>query len=457
MMKDLTNGSIFRHLLKLSASLMVNMLAGTLYTLVNFFWLGKLGPEAQAAVALAGSPIILVMTMAPIMTVGARVLVSHAVGGQEKGQAVRIFNEVFGAALIALCIVGLFAWLYRHHFGEWLTPDAHTSALIADLLYWYIPAMVIQIPSAIMGSALGGSGRMRPSMVAQLVSVAINLVVSPLLIFGWMGLPRMGVTGAGLASFISSLAAMGVLTAHFFGPNAYMTFDLRYWIARPIMLWRAIKIGLPVGMQNAVIGCYMLVVIQLLRPFGPDEQAALGIGQRVLQSAMMPLIALSSANSILAGQNFGAKLGARVRETFRVSTVTSLVAMPLVFLLIQIFNRPICEAFSSDQTVISGAMSYLSITSFTLIPMSVIFACFGTLTGMGNTKASLVTEVITSIMLIVPALALSFHPDFSPAWMWELMVASSVAEMLIGLFFLRLEFRKILDFEAAQPSRECPG
>ena len=454
-MRDLTDGSTLRHLLRLSASLMVNMLAGTLYTLVNFFWLGKLGPEAQAAVALAGSPILIVMTLAPIMTVGARVLVSHAVGGKEKNQAVRVFNEVFGAALIALSVVGFVAWLVRNHFGAWLTPDVRTSELIAQLLYWYIPAMVIQIPSAIMGSALGGSGRMRPSMVAQLVSVFVNLVLSPILIFGWLGLPRLGVTGAGLASFISSVAAMVVLTPHFMGPNAYMTFDVRYWMARPVMLWRAVKIGLPVGLQNAVIGLYMLVVIQLLRPFGPDEQAALGIGQRVLQSAMMPLIALSSATSVLAGQNFGAKLGARVRETFRISAFTGLLVMPVVFLLIQIFNRPICEAFSNDPRVIEGTMNYLRITSFSLFPLSVVFACFGTLTGMANTRASLITEVITSIMLVGPALLLSFHPDFSPSWMWDLMVVSSVAEMLIGLLLLRAEFRKSLDFPVVAEPLEC--
>ncbi|GLQ87660.1 MATE family efflux transporter [Dyella flagellata] len=455
-MRDLTKGSVVRHLLQLSASLMVNMLAGTLYTLINFFWLGKLGADAQAAVALAASPITIVMTLAPVMTVGARVLISHAVGGQEKDQAVRVFNEVFGAALILLSVVGFCAWLCRRQFGELLTPDLKTATLIADLLYWYIPSIAIQIPSAVMGSALGGSGRMRPSMVAQLVSVLANIVISPLLIFGWLGFPRLGVVGAGLASFVSSLAAMLVLATHFIGAKAYMRFDLRCWISRPLILWKAFKIGLPVGLQNAVIGCYMLVVIQLLRPFGPAEQAALGIGQRLLQSSLMPLIALSSATSVVVGQSFGAKLGTRVRESFRTSAVIGFVVTPLMFVLAQLFARPICAAFSSDPAVIDGATSYLRITSFNLFPMVAIFSCFGTLTGMGNTKASLITEVITSLMLIVPAWMLSFRPGFTPAWMWDLMVICSVAEMAIGLLFLRAEFRKKLDFGISQQPLECP-
>ncbi|WP_266156569.1 MATE family efflux transporter [Dyella silvatica] len=456
-MKDLTQGSMIRQLLNLASAMIVNMIAGTLYTLVNFFWLGKLGPKAQAAVALAGSPIMIVLTLVPIITVGARVLISQAVGAKDQALANRIFNETFGAAVILMALAGCLAWIFRGTFGALLTPDGETSLLITQLLLWYIPSIAIQVPSAVMGAALGGTGNMRASMLAQLVSVMVNLIVSPLVIFGWLGFPKLGIVGAGAASFASTLAALAILGFYFIGKTDYLKFQPMRWFSKPLVLWRAFKIGLPVGIQSAVLACYMLLVLQLLRPFGPSEQAAMGIGQRLIQSAIMPIVALSSATSVVAGQNFGAKLGHRVRECFRASITIGFIATPLMFIVAQLFAQSICKAFSDDPQVVANTVTYLRIMSFNLFPLTVILSCFGTLTGLGNTRASLITVIVSSILMIVPAWALSFHPDFNPSWMWELMLASSIAEMIMGLTFIRAEFRKRLYVAQSPAALECPS
>ncbi|MCG8399135.1 hypothetical protein LWS67_21855, partial [Bacillus atrophaeus] len=79
--------------------------------------------------------------------------------------------------------------------------DADTTAYALAYLHWFIPSMALQFPLMIMGSALGGTGNMKPGTLAQIGSAILNMVLAPLLIFGWLGLPRLGVAGAGLATF----------------------------------------------------------------------------------------------------------------------------------------------------------------------------------------------------------------------------------------------------------------
>lgn len=451
-MEDLTQGSIYKRLIDLASAMTVNMLAGILYTLTNFFWLGELGVKAQAAVALASGPISIVMTMIPIITVGARVLISQSVGAKNQDGAGRVFNEAFGASMLIMGVVGFGTWLGRAWFALLLTPDAETAELIRALLCWYIPSIAIQVPSATMAAAIGGTGNMRASMLAQLVSVGINIATSPFLIFGWAGLPALGIAGVGLASLISSVASVAVLSIYFLGAGNYLAFRPAQWFGRPDVLWRAFRIGLPVGIQSGVLALYLVVIIQFLRPFGPSEQAAFGIGQRLMQSATLPLIALSGAASVVVGQCFGAGLDQRIRECIRAAMVLGLIATPVMFAAIQLFAQTISGIFSNDPAVIADATKYLRIVSLNLFPLAIALCCFGALTGLGNTRASLFAVIASSALLVLSCWLASYSPAFRPTWIWSLMIASSVLEMLLGLAFLRAEFRKRLSSPATAPT-----
>lgn len=441
-MEDLNKGSVLRKLLNISGAVLVNTTAGVLFTLINFFWLGRLGLKAQAAVALASGPVSVVLTLVPIITVGSRVLISQAVGAKDPVRANRIFNETFGASFIVMVIVGLGAWFARARFGELLTPDRETASMISDLLCWYIPAIVVQIPSATMAAALGGTGNVKAAMLAQLLSVGVNIVISPIVIFGWLGLPALGIFGSGVASFISALSSAAVLSIFIGGGANYLRMIPNFWLSRPHMLWQAFRVGLPIGMQGGILAIYLIVVIQILRPFGPSEQAAFGIGQRLMQAGIMPIVALSSAVSLMAGQGFGAGLSARIRQSFTTALGIGFVVVPLIFLGAQIFAVPIVKAFTNDSAVNADTVRYLRIVSFNLFPLTVSLCCFGVLTGLGNTRASLITVTVSSVLMLVPTWGLSLHPGFRPSWVWILMVASSCVETVMALLFMRAEFRK---------------
>jgi Na+-driven multidrug efflux pump len=170
-------------------------------------------------------------------------------------------------------------------------------------------------------------------------------------------------------------------------------------------------------MEAGVVGGYLLIITLLIRRFGPVEQAAFGIGQILFQAGIIPLLALSGAASVVAGQNFGARLGARVRRSFNAAVGIGLVLTPILWLILQAIPHWMPTFFSNDPAVIEGGVRFLRIASFSLIPNSVVFMAFAVLAGLGNTKASLITSSAHVVLVVVPAYFLAQQRDFSPDWL----------------------------------------
>src|SRR5829696_4504982 len=154
-------------------------------------------------------------------------------------------------------------------------------------------------------------------MVVQTATVILNIVLAPVLIFGWGTGLELGVAGAALSTLIA--IAIGVLwmVVYFLPADAYLRFSFRDWAPR-LDIWRdMLKIGLPAGAEFAFMAVYLMIVYVIAKPFGSAAQAGFSIGMRVVQSLFMPVVALGFAVAPVAGQNFGAGRGDRVKQVFK--------------------------------------------------------------------------------------------------------------------------------------------
>ena len=136
--------------------------------------------------------------------------------------------------------------------------------------------------------------------------------------FGWGTGHPLGVAGTAIASFVAVVVGVLGLIAYVVRKRGYLEFVRREWPPRLAMWGRMLAIGLPAGAEFALMGIYMAVIYSITRRFGAGAQAGFGIGLRVIQAGFMPVVALGFAVSPVAGQNFGARLGERVRATFRI-------------------------------------------------------------------------------------------------------------------------------------------
>ena len=182
------------------------------------------------------------------------------------------------------------------------------------------------------------------------------------------------------------------------------------------------------------------------RPFGAAAQAGFGIGGRLLQACFLPVVALGFAVSPVAGQNFGARQAARVRQTFRDAAAMASAAMLGFAILAQLVPTPIVRFFSTDPRAIAVGVEYLRIVAWNFVPSGIVFVSSSMFQAMGNTIPSLLTSSARIGLVAVPVLLLARLPTFELRWVWYISVASVVVQLALNLLLLRREFRLRLNW-----------
>jgi putative MATE family efflux protein len=440
-MEDLTTGSLSRHLMKTASFMLVTMVFQTLYFLVDLYWVGRLGKEAVAGVAIAGNLMFVVLALTQMLGVGTTALVSHAVGRKDRDAARRVFNQSQVLSVVAGLLFFVLAMAGHGAYARGLAADDVTATLATHYLTWFIPAMSMQFALVAMSAALRGTGNFKPGMVVQTATVLINIILAPVLMFGWgFGRP-MGVAGAAIASLIAVTIGVAWLSRYFVKADAFLQFD-RTAATPDVALWkRLLSIGLPAGAEFGLMAVYLLIVYIISRPFGAAAQAGFGIGLRIVQALFMPVIALGFAVAPVAGQNFGARQGARVKQTFREGALMASGVMLVCGAICYLVPEPLIRIFSSDPQVVAVGSEYLRITSWNFIASGIIFVASSTFQAMGNTLPALATSTMRILLVAIPAFIVSRWPGFDLQWIWYLSVGSIVVQMMASLLLLRREFR----------------
>src|SRR5688500_6409594 len=208
-----------------------------------------------------------------------------------------------------------------------------------------------------------------------------------------------------------------------------------------------LAIGLPAGFEFGVTALYLVLVYTLARPFGAAAQAGFGIGMRIIQAGFMPVVALGFSVAPVAGQNFGARHGERVKSTFRDAAWMATGVMVLFAIACHVAPQAMVAAFSTDPAVIAVGAEYLRIISWNFVASGLIFVASSMFQAMGNTIPSLVASGVRIGLLSIVALMLARRPDFQLRWIWYLSVATELVQLSLAMWFLRHEFSRRLRWE----------
>ena len=448
-MKDMTEGSVTKHLLQMSAFLFVSMLAQTLYLLADLYWVGSLGKEAIAAVGLSSTLMMVVLAVTQTLGVGTTTVISHAAGQKDRPRAELVFNQSFVLSMLVGLALSLCAFLLRDWYGKSISADALTAALTKSYLFWFIPALMLQFPLVALGSALRATGIVKPAVAVQVLSVLLNILLAPLLIFGLGPLPKLGVGGAALATFLSVLVANVLLAVYYVRSYRYLRFRVSLLGPQGKIWWAMLKVGLPAGAEFALMSVYIMLVYVIIRRFGAEAQAGFGVGARVMQAMFLPAMALSFAVGPVVGQNFGGRRADRVRSSFYSALGISTVMMVLLTLIAQIAPQALIRVFSKDPGVIAFGSDYLRIISLNFVAVGIVFTTSSVFQGIGNTVPPLVSSMTRLLLFAGPAVVLSARPDFQIRYVWYFSVGSILIQAIVNFLLLQREFRKKLVFDEA--------
>jgi putative MATE family efflux protein len=448
-MRDLTKGSITSHLLSMGLFIAIAMLVQTAYFLVDLYFVSRLGDAAIAGVGSAGTATFIILGLTQMLGAGTVALVAQAAGRKDQAAANLVFNQ--SVLLSILCgVAALLAGLLVT--GPFLravaaSPEA-ASAGIA-YLYAYTPGLALQFAVVALGSALRGTGIVKPTMLVQMLSVLVNIVLAPILIAGWGTHHPLGTFGAGLASSIAVTLGVLLLWAYFQRLEHYVRIDARLLRPHGPSIRGILNIGLPAGGEFFMMFVILTAIYWVIRGFGPAAQAGFGIGGRVMQAMFLPVMALAFGTTPLAGQNYGAGQPGRVRAVFRHAVLLSSVLMAVLTLVCQWRPALFIQAFTTAPQAVAVGAEYLRVISWNYIATGLIFTCSGMFQALGNAWPSLLSSACRLFTFVLPAVWLSGQPGFTLTQLWRLSVATVTLQALMSTLLLLREFRRRLG--AARP------
>jgi putative MATE family efflux protein len=386
-----------------------------------------------------------------MLGVGTVALVAQAAGAKDQAQANLVFNQ--SVLLSALCgaatlIAGI---LVTGPYLRAVSADEATARAGIAYLYAYTPGLALQFAVVALGSALRGTGIVRPTMLVQMLTVVVNIVLAPVLIAGWGTQRPLGTAGAGLASSLAIGVGVLLLWIYFVRLEHYVGLSSKLWRPQWATIRRILNIGLPAGGEFFMMFVILGVIYWVIRGFGPAAQAGFGIGGRMMQALFLPVMALAFGATPLAGQNFGARHYERVRATFWHAALLSSVLMLGLTLVCQLRPQLFIQGFSRQPDVVAVGAEYLRIISWNFVATGLIFTCSGLFQALGNTWPSLLSSASRLLTFALPALWLSTRPGFTLTQVWHLSVATVALQALTSLWLLRREFRRKLRAAAILP------
>jgi putative MATE family efflux protein len=383
-------------------------------------------------------------------------LIAQAVGRKDQADANLVFNQSVLFALACAIATLLGGYALTDVYVRQIAADAATQREGVSYLYWFLPGLALGFAQVVMGSALRGTGIVKPTMAIQALTVLVNTALAPVLIAGWGTGYAMGVAGAGLASTISIALGVALLGWYFLRLEKYVSFQQSMWRPRLAVWKRMLDVGLPAGGEFALLFIYMGVVYWVISGFGAAAQAGFGIGSRVMQAIFLPAMAIAFAAGPIAGQNFGARQSARVRETFAKATLLSSAVMVLVTLFFQWRPEVLIAFFTTEAEAQAVGATFLRIISWTFLAQGVVFTCSGMFQGLGNTKPALLSSGLRLAVFVPLAVWLSKQPGFHLEQLWYTSVGTVAFQALVSYLLLRREFGKRLP-AAAAPSAATPA
>jgi len=432
----LTRGSIPRNLLNLALPLVAANLLQTTFNLVDMLFVGRLGPQAIAAVSLAGVLMMFLMTIAIGLATGTQAMISRFIGAKKPEEA--------EAVAIQSLLLGLFSSLFLSLLG--LSLSRFLLMLIGakgDVLFignGYLQVMFSGIYTVfllfLVSAIFQGVGNTVTPMRILLSSTILNIGLDPLLIFGLWFFPHWGVKGAAAATVTAR--GMGMLVGIYllFRGRSGIYLHLRKVRVDLGMMWRIIRIGVFASLQAILRNISQIIIARIVASFGTYAIAAYGIGMRVRMVVMMPGFGLAAATAVLVGQNLGAGDPRRAERSGLVSVLLYGLFMICAGGLFFGFARPIISAFNPHPDVVRIGGSYLHILTLSFVFLGAAIVLSRAMNGAGDTISPMVITGFALLVLRIPLCLFLSHSQGTTG-IWVGLALSDLANGLITFVWFR--------------------
>lgn len=434
-------------MLTMSLPAILSMMVQALYNIVDSIFVSRIGEKALTAVSLAFPiQLIIVATFLGIGT-GVNSLISRKIGENDINSAANAAEHGFllnGVLYIVIALGGIF---FADNFIGLFTKDVeivnYGTSYIKVIMLFSFGRLFAQAAM----STLQGTGEMVKPMKAQLIGAISNIILDPILIFGLLGFPAMGVLGAAVATVIAQVISMVYIITTLFKGDNYIKLDLKKFKYSSSIIKQIMIVGLPVAAMQGLASIMLTGLNLILASFDETAVAVMGVYFKLQSLVFMPIFGLSQGTMPIIGYNFGAKNKERLMGALKIGIGAAVVFMTMGMIVFQIFPVKLLSLFNStlEMTEIGVVAFRIISLGFPLAAASIMISV--SFQGMGDAYISLIVSFIRQIIVLLPAsYILGQIAGLNAVW-FGFLISEAVALVIVVYFFRKAYKTKLLAWE----------
>lgn len=435
----LTHGNIRKELWSLAWPTMLSIFFYTLYNLVDAYWVSKLSPEAIAAVSISQITLFIMISLGFGITVGSGVIMGMHIGAKNMQEAERILGQSFVLSALLAIFFTIIALVFRNQL---LTLSGASGAIFAPALEYYTiisaGSILLFLMMAIM-FAFNSQGDTHTLTKFFAISTLTNAILDPIMIFGLLGFPAMGISGAALATLISQLIFIVMALHSLSKPHRVTRFRFRNLTFQWESVKKVLDIGFPAALTQIIfpIGLALLTYILSLTFLEPGA-IAFSLGTRIEFFAYLPAIGFGFAGMALMSQNIGAKNIERAKQTFHKALKYAFAGAAGLGIIAILFSSLLIKAFTSDPTVTQYTSSYMWIVGLSYGFLAALLVEASAFQSIGRSWPGFWIYLIRVAALIIP-LSYLFSNTFnlSITWVWIAVAIGNIVPSIAGYFWIK--------------------
>ena len=441
MQRSLTEGSIRIGLFRFAVPILFANILQSLNGSVNSIWVGRyLGEAALTATSNANTVMFLLIGAAFGVALAATILIGQCIGANDIAETKRVIGTsatFFAGISLAMAIAGLI--LCRPLLIAMGTPADSLPLAVAYMRVIFLALPFLYLYAFVM-AVLRGAGDSKTPFYFMLLSVGIDIVLNPVFIFGVGPIPRMGIAGSALATFVAQAVSLYALIRHLYRRHHILCLhreELRLLRLDWSVVGTLVRKGIPMSAQMLVMSLSGVLMITLVNRFGVDTTAAFGAALQIWNYIQMPAFAVGMAVSAMTAQNVGAGKWQRVPSIARTGVLYNVLLTGSVAALIELLNRQVFGLFlpsGSGALDIAAHMNHIVTGSFIFFGISVTL--FGVVRATGAVMAPLLILTLSLLVVRFP-LAEVFLGRYQVDAIWWSFPVSSVLSAFLALLYYK--------------------
>ncbi len=443
---NLLKDKIPRLVRKLAIPASIGTLFQTLYNIVDTFYAGKISPEALSALSKS-FPVYFIIIAASIgVTVAGTSLIGNSIGEKDENKVLNYFTHIIFFGIIISIFITIFGLNYSEKIFYIMGSTKEVSQFglqYTDIIFY---GSIIFILVVALNSLLHAEGDTKTYRNVLILSFFLNIILNPILIFGFLFIPPMGVKGIGIATLISQLLSLIIVLKKVLSNSRVKELHKEFFLPKFLYFKNIFFQSMPIFISICAYSIASAIIFIYVGQEGEFATAGYGAASRFEQVLFLPVLGINTAIISIISQNYGAMNFNRIRETYFTAIKYALFIMVLAAIAVFLLADIVTSVFSNNSEVIDYGKRYLRISAFVLPAYPLFFISNGFFMALKKSENAMISNMIRNLVLPVSVFYLAKYltADFNTFfWLWVVFNWSySLMYLLVVLYYLRSQLEK---------------